>query len=191
MSCFYLDINNNFTISLYEDLYPTSSTISYFSFKSSTAVGKGYEIEENKYYFMKAASSKGEQKNFGFYAFYSGDNNDIPTFLYKNIDDGNLSDKYDDFPVIYLYDYSFNNDIKFNDILSLQEDHLIFISSLKNREVLIIAYMIFYQSSDSSDKTQFLVRYYTISLKEYYSIKIFHGLKTIYVPDKSDIFFPH
>ena len=190
MSCFYLDINNNFTISLYEDSYPTSSTISYFSFKSSTAVGKGYEIEENKYYFMKAASSEGVMKNFGFYAFYSGDNNDIPTFLYKNIDDGNLSDKYDDFPVIYLYDYSFNNDIKFNDILSLQEDHLVFISSLKNREVLIIAYMVFYQSSDSSSKTQFLVRYYSIPLKEYYSIKIFHGLKAIFVPDKGDAFFP-
>jgi hypothetical protein len=187
ISCFYLDINNNFTISLYEDIYDNPRN--YFSFKNSSIIGKGYEIEENKYYFMKGALSEGAKKSFGFYAYYSGDLNDIPTFLYKDIEDGNISDKYDDFPIIYLYDYSFNNDFKFNDILSLQEDHLIFISSLKNREVLIIAYMVFYKSSD---KIQFLIRYYTILLKEYYNIKIFHGLKALSIYDKQSslLIFP-
>jgi hypothetical protein len=181
----YLDINNNFTISLYEDKY--TSSLSYFSLKNSCIIGKGYEIEENKYYFMKGVISEGNKKSFGFYAFYSGDLNDIPTFLYKYLD--NLDNKYNDFPVIYLYDYSFNNDMKFNDILSLQEDHLIFISSLKNREVLIIAYMVFYKSSD---KIQFLIRYYTILLKEYYNIKIFHGLKALSIYDKQSslLIFP-
>ena len=186
ISCFYLDINNNFTISLYEDIYANS--YSYFSLKNSSFVGKGYEIEENKNYFMKGVVSEGSKKTFGFYAFYSGDLNDIPTFLYKDIENGNISNKYDDFPAIYLYDYSFNNDIKFNDILSMREDNLIFISSLKNREVLIIAYMIFYKSSD---KIQFLVRYYTILLKEYNNIKIFHVLKALaFYSEQSSIFFP-
>ena len=128
ISCFYWNINNNFTISLYEDIYGSSNN--YFSLKNTSIVGKGYEIEESNYYFMKWAVSEGTKKTFGFYAFYSGDLNDFPTFLYKNTENCILSDKYDDFPVIYLYDYSFNNDIKFNDILSMREDHLIFISSL-------------------------------------------------------------
>ena len=178
ISCIYLDINNSFTISLIEDLYGSSSL---FSFKNSFTIGKGYEIEENKKYFIKGILS-GANAN-GFYSYFSGDLYEIPTFLYKNIDYNNyqLSDRYDDFPVIYLYDYSFNNDMKFNDIISLQEDNFIFISSLKNREVLIIAYMTFYKSS--SAKNQFLVRYYTILLKEYYNIKIFHGLKASSIYD--------
>jgi hypothetical protein len=44
ISCFYLDINNNFTISLYEDIYDNPRN--YFSFKNSSIIGKGYEIEE-------------------------------------------------------------------------------------------------------------------------------------------------
>ena len=69
------------------------------------------------------------------------------------------------------------------------EDHLIFISTLKNREVLIIAFMIFYESSN---KIQFLVRYYTILLKEYYNIKIFHGLKasSLYDTASPSFFYP-
>ena len=182
ISCFYLDINNNFTISLYEDVYYPKN---YFSLKNTFVVGKGYEIEDNKYYFMKGALSQSTKQDYGFYAFYSGDLYDIPTFLYKNIEGSNFTDKYDDFPVIYLYDYSFNNELKFNDILCLQENHLIFISTLKNREVLIIAYMIFYQSSN---KIQFIVRYYTILLKEYYNIKIFHGIKASSLFDKSFLY---
>ena len=48
--------------------------------------------------------------------------------------------------------------------------------------------MIFYKSPD---KIQFLVRYYTILLKEYNNIKIFHGLKALaFYSEQSSIFFP-
>ena len=45
--------------------------------------------------------------------------------------------------------------------------------------------MIFYESSN---KIQFLIRYYTILLKEYYNIKIFHGLKASSFYDKTSPF---
>ena len=73
--------------------------------------------------------------------YYSGDSNDIPTFLFKTKDDTNFSlyDTYNNFSVVYLNEkYEFNNGIKYNDISSYDYNKIYFVSSSKNKETLII-----------------------------------------------------
>ena len=79
--------------------------------------------------------------------YYSGDSNDIPTFLFKTKDDTNFSlyDTYNNFSVVYLNEkYEFNNGIKYNDISSYDCNKIYFVSSSKNKETLIIAYFFLY-----------------------------------------------
>ena len=120
--------------------------------------------------------------NKGIYCYFSGDSNEIPTFLFKEIDENtfNLTDLYSEFPVAYLKEYSFNNDFKYNDIVlcSIEEKKFFFVSSDIDKQFLIIAqFQIFTSSSDQKNKL--LIRYYIIKLQEYYNIKILNGLKAI------------
>ena len=118
----------------------------------------------------------------GIYCFFSGDSNEIPTFLFKEIDKNtfNLTDLYSEFPVVYLKEYSFNNDFKYNDIVLcyIEEKKFYFASTDIDKKFLIIAqFQIFTSSSDQKNKL--LIRYYIIKLQEYYNIKILNGLKAI------------
>ena len=118
--------------------------------------------------------------NKGLYCYFSGDSNEIPTFLFKKIDPitFQLSDLYSEFPVVYLRDYTFNNDFKYNDIVltEIEKNKFYFVSTYIDKTFLIIAQFQVFTSS-SSKVNKLLIRYYIIKLQEYYNIKILNGLK--------------
>ena len=173
LSCIYLNEDNNYTITLYE-----MDINYYFQKKNSFIIGSPAYSNEEKNYFLKGIVFKKSNNFYGFYGYYS--NNDIPTFIYKNIEikTYTINDRYDNFPIIYLNDYSFNGDYKYNDLIQMEENQFYFISTLKNREDLIISYIYYYISTKTSEN-QLIVRYYIIKLKEYYNLKIFQGFKAV------------
>ena len=171
ISCFYLSKDNNYTIiQVYRDNDG-------FSIKNKIVVEQKEDINLEKPYFMKALLFT---LDFCVYAYYSGDLNNIPTFLIKTISETNFSinDKYDNFPIVYLYDYKFNNEIKYNDVVTDENDRFFFISTDKDKENIIISYLDFYLSNDN--KEQLLIRYFTIPLKQNYNMKILNELKAIF-----------
>ena len=103
ISCFYLTKDNNYTIALIKN------DINEFIWMNNIVVEQKEDINLEKPYFMKVVLYS---LDFCIYAYYSGDFNDIPTFLIKTISqtDYSINDKFDDFPVVYLYDYKFNNE---------------------------------------------------------------------------------
>ena len=171
ISCFYLTNDNNYTIILIKN------DIDEFIWKNNIVVEQKEDINFEKPFFMKVVLFS---LDFCIYAYYSGDFNDIPTFLIKTISqtDYSINDKFDDFPVVYLYDYKFNNEKIYNDLVTNEIDEFYFISTDKDIENIIISNVKFYLSNDN--KEQLLIRYYTIPLKLNYNMKILNGLKTIY-----------
>ena len=180
VSCFYLNEDNNYTIVLAKINFNSQNEILPFTKKESIAVGSLSDPNDTNFYFLKAISL-GE--NNCIYLYYSGESNDVPTFLFKTIDETNfiLNDTYTEFPVIYLKEkYEFNNGIKYNDLI-FSNNIIYFVSSSKNKEMIIIAYLNFYLASDN----KLVIRYYTLELKKYYNMKVFHGFKTaIFSPSK-------
>ena len=175
ISCIYLGKDNKYKINLIKN--GTDTGVS-FELKQALNIGRPSTIDENHFYFLKGALY---DSNKGLYCYYSGDSDDIPTFLNKEIevDDTNftIKDLYSEFPIINLYDYSFNNDVNYNDLVIFDNKDFYFVSTNKNLEFLIIAYLKFYQK-DSTQNGLF-IRYYTIKLQEFYNIKIFNTFKVI------------
>jgi len=178
ISCFYLNKDNNYTINLIQIKFNKLDEILSFSLKEKIIVGSPSDPYDTNFYFLKAISLT---KNYSAYMYYSGNSNDIPTLLFKTIDNINftLSDTYSNFPVIYLNEkYEFNNGIKYNDLSFFSQNQIYFVSSSKNKEIIIIAYLYFYSSSKEEEINKLVIRYYTLELKKYYNMKVFHGLKT-------------
>ena len=181
ISCFYINRDNYYTIG-------------YFIFERDVILmEREYPIvptnnsNEEKYYFIKAINL--DNLNSGVYAYYSGQSNDIPTLLFKivNFGEQEMKNKFENISSIQLSGYRFNNGIKYNDI-TIREDYnsklgLFFISSDEEREYLIISYIIFFKDSDED---KFAIRYYKLQLKEYFNMKIFHGLKAIVFDNSKD-----
>jgi len=171
ISCFYLTEDNKYTVILVKKENDT------FIMSNKILVEQKEDINLEKPYFMKALLFT---IDFCIYAYYSGESNDIPTFLIKTISqtDYSIKNAYNDFPVVYLYDYKFNNGIEYNDLATNENDEFFFISTEKDKENIIISYIKFYLSSDN--KEQLLIRYYIIPLKQNYNMKILNGFKAIY-----------
>ena len=180
-SCIYLDIDNNYKINIIEN------TDSDFTEKNSITLGNISNPIDGEFYFLKGILVPILNANYfhSTYVYYSGNLNDIPTFhfIYINKEDFTFSNKYnDEFPVVYLYDYPFNNGLKYNDLVNSQAytsfEDFFFVSTNKDKEYLIISYLIFFISSETS-KTKLSIRYYTIQLKDYFNMNIFHGFKIV------------
>ena len=176
LSCFYLSEDYNFTIitmfSEIEEDEDNPFTISHrekIGFLANTT---------NENIFFKGIFF---ERYKGIYCYFSGNSNEIPTFLFKQIDedDLSLSNLFSEFPVVYLKEYTFNNDFKYNDIAlsNLGEQKFYFVSTdIDKKFVIITKFEIF---TSSSDENNLLIRYYIIKLQEYYNIKILNGLKAI------------
>jgi len=177
ISCFYLNKYNNYTIIFAKSIISSAGQLLAFSKQSSFIFGCPSNPNDTNFYFIKAISLG---TNYCSYMYYSGDSNDIPTFLFKTIlDNFTLIDTYSNFPVIYLKEkYEFNNGIKYNDLSFTDSNEIYFVSSSKNKETIIIAYLYFYSTSQNEPKNKLVIRYYTLELKKYYNMKIFHVLKT-------------
>ena len=197
ISCLLIVENNNYIISCFYLNKDNNYTIGYFLFEEEKDVSmkKEYPIiplnntNEEKYYFIKAINIR--NKNSGVYAYYSGQLNDIPTLLFKefNLDDNEMKNKFEDIPSIQLSGYPFNNGIKYNDIIINDENSgidLFFVSSEEEREYLIISYIIIFEEGNAN---QTVIRYYKLQLKEYFNMKIFHGLKAINFDEGNKNFF--
>ena len=178
ISCFYLDINDNYQITFIENT-KNKDNIDIFEEKSTTFVESLSHPFDGEFYFLKGISLS---ENDAIYAYYSGKSNEIPTFLIKTINTTNYSitEKYDEYPAVYLNDYTFNNDINNNDLVlndfTAYYFDFYFISTNDKKEYLIIAYLIFYTSSS---KNNLVKRYHILKIKDYYDFKIFHGIKAI------------
>jgi len=137
LSCFYLSKDNNYTIILIKTFLNSQNELIEYSIQKSIIVGSPSNPTDENFYFLKGISLG--SNNF-IYKYYSGDSNDVPTFLFKTIDltDFILSVTYSNFPVIYLdKKYQFNNGIKYND-LSFSDNKIYFVSSSKNKETIIL-----------------------------------------------------
>ena len=116
-SCFYLDIDNNYRINIIENIG------SNFYEKNNTIIGSISNPIEGEFYFLKGLPVVDIPNFYAIYIYYSGDSNNIPTFLFINIDKENyiFSNMYgEQYSVIHLYDYPFNNGIKYNDAIHLR-----------------------------------------------------------------------
>ena len=178
-SCFYLDLNNTYQITFFEE---DSNKLKIYD---TIPIYSPSNINDNEFYFLKAIIIT--LRSTAAYAFYSGEENNIPTLMFKKYNMKtyevfSFTDIYENYPFVYLYDYNFNNGIKYNDFIvnSVSSDYLdaYFVSTNPNKEYIIIAYLIFYTSTTTSN-TELLIRYFTIKLKDYYNSKIFHGFKAI------------
>ena len=114
-SCFYLNQENQYVISL----ITINENDRYFQIMEPINIGNPSELiesTENKIYFFKGLEFWEE---LSVYAFFTGDNNEIPNFIIKKIEESTLiiSEPY---PTIYLTDYEFNNDIKNNDFIKFR-----------------------------------------------------------------------
>ena len=169
-SCFYLNNNNTYLITLF------LIKGRYFQKNNTLIVGNSSEFDEDKFYFFKGISIT---NTFAIYAYYSGDYNEIPTFIFKSIDNYQytFSDKFPDLPIVQLYDYEFSNDIKYNDLIKFDTNEFFFISTSKNKETLIIADLNFFLNENLA------IRYFTINLRKYYNMKIFQGIKASFYND--------
>ena len=168
VSCLYLSTDNFYTITVVQN--NTNS----FVIRNRTIVGSPSNTNENNLYFLKAISIYKEDYK-ALYCYFSGDEDNVPTFLMRilNPTHFSLNYLYQDFPVIYLYDYAFNNNIKYNDITVISENRFYFVSTNNNKDILIIACVYIYEKSSY----QLIIRYYTIKLVEYYYIQILNGIK--------------
>jgi len=177
ISCFYLDKDNNYKITFIQ-----KNIDNIYIELNTTTIEINPKFEGNNFYFMKGVL---ENDNFGIYSFYIGESYDTPTLIFKYInDDLSIKDKYEKYPFVCLSGYTFNNGIKYNDLVanieSLSKNYadLFFISTSLDQEYLIIAYLIFYNTQLSNNEN-LLIRYSTIKIKEYFNMKIFHGFKAI------------
>ena len=179
ISCFYLSNDNYYTIIGIEN----NMRLLKFTINNKTIIGSPSNNNNDNLYFLKGVNLG---VNKAIYCYYSGENDEIPTFLIKTIDtnDFSLSNLYTEFPVIYLNDtyYSFNNNIQYNDLTIINYEQFYFISTNKDNNFIIITHFQFYISNGN----KLLIRYYTIKLQEYYNIKILNGLKSINFNSESE-----
>ena len=180
MSCFYLDINNDYKISFI-------SMDGYSFIQNKTfIIDTPSNIIDGEYYFLKVIiGSLGVQNKYGIYAYYSGELNNIPTIRIFNIgNDFSIVNRTENFSLIYLEGYNFNNGIKYNDLclkdITSKGMDLYFISTNDNKEYLIISYIKIYINPSKHNYFQLVIRYYNIQLKEYFKLEIFHGFKSIF-----------
>ena len=172
ISCFYLDKNNTYVVTLFEICQ------NYFKKNNTLIIGTPSDLNEDKIYFFKGILI---DINFAIFAYYSGDFNEVPTFKLKSINSQTyaFSDKYSELPIVHLHDYEFNNDLKFNDLIKNDLNSFIFISTSKDKKTLIIAEFKVYKNSNTNNN-DLAIRYYTIEFKKYYNMQILQGFKALF-----------
>ena len=175
VSCFYINKENNYLISLFfrdENSFTQGNTFFVDSYN-------GTETQTNTIYFFKQLLIN---KNFIILGYYSGEFNEIPTFLFKKVNNYYIfSDMYSNLPIIHLYKqgYSFNNKLEYNEIVKTGTNELFFISTNENKDSIIIAEFKLFESSFTGER-ELTIRYIVIELKKYYNMKILNGLKAVY-----------
>ena len=171
----FLTIDNKiiYHVSMFKINYYSIEKYSDFVLGDQTTI-----YEEGQLYYFKGISMN---KTFCIYSYFSGESHDIPTLEFKKFDSNfhYESNMFENITFVYLKDYFFNNDIKLNDIVKISITTFCFISTTKDKETLIVAYIHYYKSSIYISYN-ISIRYFTIELKNYYNMKILHGFKADY-----------
>ena len=161
-SCFYLNKLNNYNITIY------GMDDGEFKIKDTLIIPSSSGINDESYFFKGIDLAPRQD----VYVYYTGDNNDIPTFIFKNQDTVSLKyeDRYSSIANVTLTEYSFNNNIKYNDLFKKAMNSFYFVSISKDKELLIIAYFKLLSN-------EIPILYYTIELKKYYNMKFLENIK--------------
>ena len=180
ISCFYQSKENLYTIKVFKNTFDDAYN-GKFEEKNETIIGSPSNINDENLYFLKGIYIDEYQ---AIYSYFSGENDNIPTFLFYKINsDFSLDYLYTDLHDVKLYDYIFNNNIDYNDLVRVSKDYYLnleefyFISTNNDKDTLIIANFLI--KTKSSVEHKLLIRYYTIKLQEYYNMKILNGFKAI------------
>ena len=174
VSCFYINKENNYVASLFfreEKSFIQGNTLFIDSYNET-------DSDTNKIYFFKHILVN---RTFLIFGYYSGEFNEVPTFIFKKLDNNVFYDMYSNLPIVHLYKqgYSFNNKLEYNEIVKTDTSELLFISTNENKDSLIIAELKLFISSVTHER-ELSIRYIIIELKKYYNMKILNGLKAIY-----------
>ena len=139
-----------------------------FKIKDTLIIPSSSGINDESYFF-KGISLAPRQD---VYVYFTGDNNDIPTFIFKKQDTVSFKyeDRYSSIANVTLTEYSFNNNIKYNDLFKKAMNSFYFVSISKDKELLIIAYFKLLSN-------EIPILYYTIELKKYYNMKFLENIK--------------
>ena len=132
ISCFYLNDKANYTITLFD---------TELNIKNNLILKYQRNFKENHFHFFKSINFG---NNIGIYLFFP---NEIPITLIKNISNvysiTNVLSLYEE---IKLYDYNFNNEIMLNDLINISATKFCYISTSKNKEILIISIFSLYDN---------------------------------------------
>ena len=163
-SCFYLNKENSYKIILIEN----NSTFKNFTIRNEIIVQNLSDTNDENLYFLKGIhiDISPPRGIFCLYMYYSGETNNIPTFLIKKMVNFSLIDIFPDLPVIYLNDnkYPFNNNINYNDLTYKSEKEFYFISTSIELDNIIFSYLQIYENSLKQNKA--IVRYYILRMKK-------------------------
>ena len=172
ISCFYINKENNYVASLF---FRDGNT---FIQGDTLFVDSYNETETNKIYFFKQIIMN---INFLIFGYYTGEFNEVPTFIFKKLDKKKFYDMYSNLPIVHLYKqgFSFNNKLEYNEIIKTDTNELYFISTNENKDSLIIAELKLFDSSLTGER-KLSIRYIIIELKKYYNMKILNGLKAVH-----------
>ena len=179
ISCFYINKKNQYitTLFLKDENGFTDNNNSYIieEFNETTI--------NTKSFFKEILFSK----NVIFFAYYSGLSNNIPTILYKKLNNFNqLTDAYSNIPKIQLNEHNdlFYNELEYNELVNVDGNILYFISTNEKKESIVIVELRFFGTTNTNDK-KLALRYFIIELKKNYHIRILNGLKAVYFNDLS------
>ena len=157
ITIFQIEINNNYKLIRQSDIgleSPSDSNLEAIYFFKGISLGSGNAV----------------------YIYYTGENNETPTFLFKKINSNFEISNYSPSNVA-LTEYSFNNDLKYNDIFKKKPSEFFFVSTSINKEILFVAYFMVNLVGSPSSTSELIISYFPIELKKYYNIKILQGLK--------------
>ena len=160
-SCFYLNKQNHYNLTLFDVMDEN-----YYEKGQSIDLGSPSGSNNDQIFFFKGISL---YPGTAAYMYYTGDNNEIPTLMVKKIYNFQFEEDFS----INLTEYSFNNELSYNDLFKMSLTEFCFVSTSKNKEKLIIAHFKTHYSKG-------MVRmYYIIELKKYYNMKILKDLKGV------------
>ena len=150
ISCFYLNKEGNYTISLLDTELILKNK---YILKYKTG------IYENNFSFFKSIYLMNE---VAIYLIFTCLDYNIPTFLIKNISNNYLISNYLSlYEEVKLLKYDFNNNMLLNDIVKISSKKFCYTTINKNKDIIIVTIFSLYNNYSSID-----IKYYSIVISE-------------------------
>ena len=174
--CFYKDESKKLNVIVFDDTSLSNS-------KKTMIYDPGSSSGSNEK-FYKAIHVNGE---IGAFLLYKNDVMNIPFFsLYKCCGTNNELQKIESLYNIEINKSSFNEEIKLNDLVKLNDNKICFISASSNKDLLNIIVLSFYNNYEKMN-----IRYYIIKMWEKYNQKFYKEIKSILYKNFLTIAYSH